>query len=712
MPNSVWITGPTRSGKTQRLIELLSTWASGFTTDFATGRTCLVFAATGDNRIALAERLTNALQGAHPVLSTTPAGFIQDEVLLFWPLLLEALDLKAQFPLKLRPETEQALAMRLWQDQIETGRLQIEGWRPDQLVRRTLDFLQLASLAGVPMGDIPMMLEQGMPPGLAPPETWAVMGEVLQAWYGWCTERGLLTYGVMTQLYGQHLWPLAQYRATLSERFCAVLADDVDEYPAMARDWFEGFLQMGVPCGVTDNPDGCVRLGLGADPIYWVGLQGEFQVEVLSQRVEASLAPQWAEDVVRWVTDPFALPEVPSNFQGLQVTSRGQILRKTADAIADAIYSRQVEPGEIAVIAPGLDAIARYSLTEILTKKGIPVESLNDQRPLISSPLIRAVLTLLAFLYPGLGRLIDRDVVAEMLVVLSQTPAADVSQSWFERTRIDPVRAELIADHCFVPDPTRPQLLPVESFPRWDRLGYQATTAYAAILRWLAEQQQQQQQRVIASPVNTIDRIIQHFLWRGSHLPYDQLAALRELMETAQHFWEVEQRLRSQVRSRYIPTESPASPPAPATLSDVGRFVELLWRGTVSANPYPVQRSPNAQRGVILSTVFQYRSQRLCHRWQFWLDASSPRWLTGKDELFGAPLFLRSWSGRTWTTADEEIAHDARLQRILRDLLGRTTERVVLCHSDLALNGQEQTGPLLTLVNAVPIVDEMPVGIE
>ena len=53
------------------------------------------------------------------------------------------------------------------------------------------------------------------------------------------------------------------------------------------------------------------------------------------------------------------------------------------------------------------------------------------------------------------------------------------------------------------------------------------------------------------------------------------------------------------------------------------------------------------------------------------------------------------------TAADTETKHEARLERILRDLLGRTTERLYLCHSELALNGQEQMGPLLGLVSAV-----------
>ncbi|HZG37836.1 MAG TPA: hypothetical protein VEZ50_04065, partial [Nodosilinea sp.] len=79
----------------------------------------------------------------------------------------------------------------------------------------------------------------------------------------------------------------------------------------------------------------------------------------------------------------------------------------------------------------------------------------------------------------------------------------------------------------------------------------------------------------------------------------------------------------------------------------------------------------------------------------------SPRWLGGtEDLLFGYPIFLSTYRGRPWRTEDIEALHRDRPERILRDLLGRVTERVVLCHSELAVSGQEQIGPLLTLVNA------------
>ena len=687
----IWITGPTRSGKTQHLID----WLLAQTT--AIERPLLVFAANGDNRMVLAQRLAATVQDRVPYTTTTPAGFIQSEVVLYWPLLIEALSLGAQFPLKLRPENEQLLALQLWEPLL-ASEIQVAGWPDSQMVRRALDLWQLAASAGIPAEAITQRLQQGMMPNLLPSDIWLAIGDALLQWRAWCLERGLLTYGLMTELYWRSLLPLPRYQTQLLERFAGTAADDMDEYSAIAIPLFQVFKAAGCPQSFTYNPSGQVRLGVGADPAATLTLASDCEIIRLNQSSTDSLGYVMADDVVHWVQDPLAVPELPEQVQLITATTRGKMLRQTAELIADAVHREVVTPADIAVIGPGLDAIARYSLIEILSKRGIGIASLKDQRPLISSPFVRALLTLLALVYPRLGRLVDRDAVAEMLVVLSQTPETEASLPWFDLTRIDPVRAELIADHCFVPDIEHPRLLPVENFPRWDRLGYQATAAYNRILDWLSQQKQQQQQRYPASPVIMLDRAVQDFLWRGNYLPSDQLSALRELMETAQYFWDVEQRL-----ALY------GGMPGGDSLSDVGRFIRLLQRGTVSANPYPARSLDGEPQGVTLATVFQYRAQRLTHRWQFWLDAGSPRWLTGRDELFGAEIFLSDWPERPVTAADTETMHEARLERILRDLLGRTTERLYLCHSELALNGQEQIGPLLGLVSAVePTVSDAP----
>ncbi|MGC1394106.1 MAG: recombinase family protein, partial [Coleofasciculaceae cyanobacterium] len=125
-------------------------------------------------------------------------------------------------------------------------------------------------------------------------------------------------------------------------------------------------------------------------------------------------------------------------------------------------------------------------------------------------------------------------------------------------------------------------------------------------------------------------------------------------------------------------------------------------------NPYPVRRlAPGSSGAITLATIFQYRASRRSHRWQFWLDAGSPLWNKGgAASLFGANLFLWGWSGRPLTEDDKLEADQERLQRIWRDLLGRADERVYLCHSELAVNGIEQDGPLLTLVHGAVEIEK------
>jgi hypothetical protein len=680
-----WCEAPTGSGKTAWLLQHLLDWlAQTGPESLAPGQSLLVFAANGDNRLVLNDRLTPLAPGRVTVLTTTPTAFMQAEVILFWPLLLPQLGPLPQFPLRLRPENEQELASRFWQGTWAQGLPVVEGWLPEQTVRRSLDFLQMAAAAGIPAEDLPTLLSEGIPAGFAPAATWRAIGDALVAWRDWCLSQSLLTYGVMTELYWRHLLPQPTYQRQLLDRYAGLWLDDLDEYPAVTAQWLQVFIDRQRPVALTWNPYGKVRLGLGADPDRLESLKTQCQVVDLTGSPTHSLADHWLEPMLEGVFNPLARAASFPCCQSLQTTSRGELLRQMAETIITAVQSGAVAATEVAIIGPGLDAIARYTLIEILSRQGLPVASLNDQRPLIHSPLVRSLLTLLAFIYPGLGHLLEPAAVAEMLMVLSYSPQSPEG-SWVEGLQIDPVRAELLVDHCFAPHLEQPELLPVERFDRWDRLGYKATHSYNQLGQWIDQQRQQRQQRLIPGVVAMLDRAIQNFYGGGYQLPADQLSALRELMETAQHYWRVEERQHP----------SPAQPPAA-----LERFIQLLRQGTVTANPFPAQSLPGNRRGVTIATVFQYRQQRLRHRWQFWLDAGSARWLTGTDNLFGFPIFLQSYEGRPWRTDGIEALHRDRLERILRDLLGRTTEQVILCHSDLAVSGQEQVGPLLPLVMA------------
>jgi hypothetical protein len=692
--SSTWICGSVRSGKTTTLIHHLAAWSSHNDQRQCAAqkplKAALVFAVNSDNRQTLMPAIAQATMGKTVVQSTTPLGFFEDEVLLFWPLVLKALGLQAHFPLRLRPETEQELAAQFWQSAPWEHLLALENMPPDRWVRRILDLLQLAAFGGISLESLPHRLQDGLEPLQCHRTLAETIAQMLMNWQDWCLQQGLLTYGILTALYWRYLLPDPTYQSHLLQRYQGVFADDVDSYPAIARDLFEVWLHHEAIGVFSFNPDGAIRLGLGADPDYLLGLSDGCQRQTLDPDPTASLGATIRTNIVTFVGGTTL--ELSTPLITLQTNSRAQLLRKTADQIVQAIQSGQAQPQDIAVIGPGLDTIARYTLIEILTAQGIPVESLKDQRPLNSSAIIRALLTLLALVYPGLGHLVDAELIAEMLVVLTHQRSVALS---LDVGHIDPARAGLLADYCFQPHLDHPQLLPVTAFSRWDRLGHQATTAYNYLLEWLTRQQEASQggtaqPYLTLNPVFVLDRAIQEFLAPHT-LTYDQLADLRELMETAQHYWQVDERLRQrQIRH-------------PSLSETVGQFIQLLRQGTITANPFPVNPNGQPRRAVMLATTFQYRMARPVHRWHFWLDAGSALWHGGGAViLWGAPLCLRHWSGEPLTVEDEMNNDQAQLRRLLLDLLSRVTEQVFLCHSDLSVSGQEQVGPLLPLVDASP----------
>ncbi|MEO1672542.1 MAG: recombinase family protein [Cyanobacteria bacterium J06631_2] len=687
---SLWITGTSRTGKTSRLVDEFCSWVrqqlfkpkvKALPQNLTSA--ILVFAANNQNRRELSDRLVLAVEGTYPVVCKTPVGFITDEVMLFFPLIFEELNLKAQFPLRLRPETEQELATQLWRNEPDWQDL-CEFDNEYRLVRQTLDLMQLAGTSGVPTEDISVMLRQGMSDldsEDSHSQVYQRQGELLLSWRSWCLDRGLLTYGLIYELYWRFLLPNPKYQQHLSSRYQAVFADDVDDYPAIARDLFEVMLDQGTTGIFSYNPYGKIRLGLNADPDYLSDLASRCQQERLEPTMN-NLAEEFADTAVDLVTETAYLVTAPDTIQSLQTISRAELLRQTAEIIIQGVQQQNIKPSEIAIIAPGLDEIARYSLIEILAAKNIAVTPLNEQRPIISSPLVRSLLTLLCLVYSDLGRLIERDSVAEMLTILSQMA-------------IDPVRAGLIADYCYKVDPQHPHLAPVATYTRWDRLGHKATNAYQEIISWIEANKVRQQQQSFLTPTILISEAIEHFL-NSSSLSGDRLAILRELMETAQHFWEVDRRLRQ------------SEPSFQTQTATIAQFIQLLRRGTITANPRPLRQFSPLREAVTLSTVFQYRSWRSSHRWQFWLDASSPLWSQGgAATLFAAPLFLKQWTGQAWMPEEEYTMDQQRLERIIRDVMARATEKIFLCHSDLGVNGTEQAGALLPLVHATTQVDSV-----
>jgi hypothetical protein len=695
----LWIEGSSRSGKTARLMSAAIEW-------WQAGYQPLILVSTSETRRLWRDRWLELVPQPTPPRVYTPFGFVRDEVLTYYPLLVDLGVVPAKFPIQLRPETEQELATQLWQDAISSDRWQkLKINSADRFVRRLLDFLQLAAAAGIDKREISWRL--AIDAGEKEPDLLAEDGDsiywwqrkLVDDWCEWSLAKGLLTFGNTLLLYDKYLLPDARYCDMLKARYNATIADDVDEYPRILKKTIDLLIDPASKNNkkksnkTTKNPndrplaafsfniDGAIRSGSNADGEAWRVYQTHCQSEFLQSSDRTIPVEEILSDDRRTSLTDRDRGEHP--LQYIHAKTAGEMLRLVAETIVREIQANPfrgdtdaIKPADIAIVAPGLDAITRYTLEEYFSRHQIPVATSNDNQPLINIPCTRALLALLALVYPtdypAGERYLRRDTIAEMLVVLSLAPDG-------RESAIDPVRAGLLADACFVPSIEDPHLLEAQNLPRWDRLGASAISAYDRLRQWIETSREK-----ALFPPDCLDEAVNTF-FANIELSIAQIAAIRELLETAEHYWEV---IGYGEETDDIPTAK-----------TISRFISLMARGTVTANPFPVQPlvAPDA---ITLAPVFQYRSAKHTHKWQFWLNVSSPLWSQGgAASLYGAHLFRENWQPQPIDLIAKEIEDRARLLRLTRDLLYRCDDRVFLCSSDLAANGEEQFGDLLTLLS-------------
>lgn len=662
---AIWITGNSCCGKTTRLCSLMIKWLE--TVSFL--EKPLILCANNEGKNTLINILLKLNNNSYQTKIRTPLALMMEDVILFYPLLCQQLNLPSQLPIHLRSETEQELATQLWQPFLTVELINIFG-NEYNCVRRILDFLQLATAGGISPEKIGERLLKSHIININHQEIFIeLIQELILKWRQWCLERGLLSYGLIYELYGLHLLGNNHYQSYFKQHYQAIFADDVDDYPSIIGDVGKIFLQEKKYSIFTYNEHGKVSLGLGGDAQYLQELASFCRQESLVINQIDSLKVEVEKPMLETINQGYSTQKISSNIQCIISNSRGDLLYKTAEFIVKSIESGDIQPDKMVIIAPGLDEIARYTIINYLCDHNIEVEPINEQRPLITSPLIRSILTLLILLYQGNGRLLEKEMITEMLVILS----------W---ENIDLVRSNLLVDYCYSPDINTPNLLTVKSFPRWDRLTYQSLESYNQILQWIDDNRQKINKGDNHFLV-VIDNILESFFLNNNKLNYRQLTTIKEFRETAEHFWKIQKRLKND------------------NINDILiQLINLLRKGTISANPLPIKIIPALieSKKVAMASIYQFRCLRSHYPWQFWLDIGSNYW-SKSGELLASNVFLKSWKSDAKNMFEETESEDKRLTRIIQDLLGRVTEKIVLCYSKIDVNGVEQTGKLSPLID-------------
>lgn len=606
----------------------------------------------------------------------TLGGLARRMVALFWPLVAR----EAGFahperpPIFLTLETAQYYMAHVVEPRLAEGYFESITLDRNRLYSQLLDNLNKAAVNGLPVERLAERLKSAWIGEKAQRRVYDEMQDCVNAFRAYCLEHNLLDFSLQVELFTQRLWVKDIVRYTLLNRYTLLIADNLEEDVPITHDLLHGWLPHAQGALLVVDEEGGYRLFLGAAPEGALTLARHCEqrltlhhsfvarppVQALRRHVTAALRHQPT------APDDKALVRQALNFKLHRY--HPQMLDWVAEEIARLVHAERVPPREIVVLAPFLSDALRFTLSQRLQARSIPVRSHRPSRALREEAAAQALLTLTALAHPQWGVCPSREDVS---FALMQAIAG-----------LDWVRAHLLAGIVYRVQDGAPQLTPFARIQRemQERITYLFGGRYEALREWL--------EAYHAGPPVALD----HFLSRlfgealsqpgyGFHRNPDAANAAARLVESARKFRQV----------------------APDTGEAVGlEYLRMVEQGVIAAQ-YLTSWQDTDEDAVLLAPAYTFLMRNKPVRYQFWLEIGARGWWERLYQPLTHPYVLsRSWEeGRPWTAEEEFKTRQETLARLVTGLLNRCREGVILGLSELGEEGFEERGPLLQAVQAV-----------
>jgi hypothetical protein len=331
------------------------------------------------------------------------------------------------------------------------------------------------------------------------------------------------------------------------------------------------------------------------------------------------------------------------------------------------VRTDEIPAAEIAILAPYLSDVLRFSLIHRLEAAGIPTLSHRPSRALRDEPVTRCLLTLASLAYSRWGM---NPTSAEVAYAFVQAIAG-----------LDIIRAQLLANHVYT---DRKQTV-LSSFDDLNpslqsRISYRFGTFYEEIRAWIAHSYNSTQ------PLDYfLSRLFGQILSQpgfGFHRDPQAGRIVDNLIESVRKFRQVsEGSLRGEE-------------------AEVGReYLNMVSQGVIAAQYVQSWHEADVE-AVFISPAHTFLMRNKPVSIQFWLDGGSRGWSERLDQPLTHPYVLsREWeTGRLWSDADEVALEGMNLDMLVSGLIRRCRKQVILTYSELDARGFEERGPLLQVV--------------
>jgi hypothetical protein len=660
---TIFLLGPVGAGKSyalqSRLLELLGQGEPAYT--------LLVLVAEPEHMRAYLDTVRGSGSGPYADLNiTTYSRLARELVTLFWPLVARPAGFSRPFqpPTFIGYDLAQLLMWRIVAPILDEGAFADLRMRPQQIISQILDTLNRAALNGLSLEEASERQRASWPGESDQQRHLREADLVARHFRRSCLENNLLDLSLVTQVFDRHLVQHPEFRNYFTERYRHLLVDNIEEQTPAGQNFVQSLMDTTVSSAMAYDAGGGYKRFLASDPEGAARFQALCQTRIEFKESFYTPPPLFAlarlvGNFLQKTDDP--VDGAPQAILGIaQGRYRHEMVARLVALLEELVHDG-LPPSEIAILAPYLDGALRYLLTKALREAGLPYFILRRRSSPRDEPRVRAWLTWLSLAHPD----------------WNMPPAAyDVAEALhLSISGLDPVRANLLVEHWYVPE--IPSLRSVDELPETivERVGRHHIELVEDLRLWLANEGGQEAIDVF------LHRLFHGLLAQRRYQPEPDLAG------AAFCDWLV----RSAYRLRRA-----AAPMGLTDGADIGRtFISGINQGLVTSNP-PQHGHPSDPTGLMISTVYGYLLAGRRVAVQVWLESAATGWWDiPRQPLSNAFVLARSWPGeKLWSMVDEFAIRDRLLSRIIRGLVGRCSQGVILANSDLDRRGIYQSGKL------------------
>ncbi|MGQ9834023.1 MAG: UvrD-helicase domain-containing protein [Candidatus Villigracilaceae bacterium] len=595
----------------------------------------------------------------------TVGGLARRVVDLFWPLAAEAAGFAHpdRPPIFLTLETAQYYMAYLVRPLLEQGYFESVTIDRNRLYAQILDNLNKSAAIGFPHTEIGTRLDAAWYGDPTQRRIYADAQECANHFREYCLQNNLLDFSLQLEIFWQYLWPEEIVRRYLTQTYRHLIYDNVEEDIPRAHDLIRDWLPQFDSALLIYDEGGGYRKFLGADIETGWRLREicDRQVTLAESLVMSTEIARLRENLLDAIqpTGKTIAVHPEQELTIIQTRFYPQLLEAVADETR-RLLENGLPPEEIVILSPYLSDALRFSLTNRLAERGVPVRTHRPSRSLRDEPVSQALLTLSALAHPQWGIRPERFDVAYALMQAIEN--------------LDLVRAQLLTDIVY-----RPRDLSLSTFDQIQpnvqaRITFLFGGQYTTLRNWIITYRE-------TEPL-TLDHFLRKLFGEvlsqpgfGFHSNFDAVRVTASLIESVKKF-----------RQTLEPTHA-----------DLGReYINMLQEGVIAAQYLEGWRSEQV-KAVLVAPAHTFLMMNRPVSIQFWLDIGASGWTERLAQPLTQPYVLsRHWPpGRVWSDADEVATNTESLSRLVGGLLCRCKQRLYVGLSELGESGFEQRGALV-----------------